>query len=81
MMNFKDNELTEEELSEIYAGLSQGKFDETLDKLSKEELKELKDNVNERELTEEELDNVKAGIPKEMVDEMIEKNSDLFRHR
>ena len=81
MVNYKDDELTQEEIDEIYAGISQGKVDEMLDKLGKEELKDLKEKVNERELSLNELDNVMAGIPQEMVEKVVEDNLDIYRSR
>lgn len=79
-MAYKDIELTEEELMEVTAGIKEGKTEEILEKLSKEELNQFKSIVTqERELNLEELDNVKAGIPQEMVDEVKEANNNLFR--
>lgn len=79
-MAYKDIELTEEELMEVTAGIKNGKTEEMLNKLSKEELEQFKDNITqERELNLEELDNIKAGIPQEMVDEFKESNNNLFR--
>lgn len=77
-MAYKDEELTEEELKEVTAGIIEGKTDEMLDKLSKHELIQLKDNY-ERELSIDELDNVKAGIPQEMVEEITKENEEIFR--
>lgn len=79
-MSYKDNELTEEELREVTAGIKNGNTDEMLDKLSKPELEQFKEVISqERELSLDELDNVKAGIPREMVEEIKEQNKDLFR--
>lgn len=78
-MGFKDEELTEEELKEVTAGIRNGLTDEMLGKLSKPELKQFKEVIIERELSLDELDEVKAGIPEELVEEMKEKNSNLFR--
>lgn len=79
-MAYKDIELTEEELMEVTIGIKNGKTQEMLNKLSKEELEQFKDNITqERELNLEELDNIKAGIPQEMVDEFKELNNNLFR--
>ena len=80
MSNFKDGELTEEELRELTAGVNNGRSDEMLDKLDKRELEELKNSISqERELSLEELFNVKAGMPQEMVEEVKEENANLFR--
>ncbi len=79
MLNFKDGELSEEELKTVKAGIEEGKIDETLNLMDKPELSTLKEKIIDRELTFEELDNVKAGIPKEMVEEMKEKNKDIFK--
>lgn len=81
MSNFKDGELTEEELKEVIAGIRNGHTDEMLDKLDKSELEQFRDFTQERELSIEELSNVKAGIPEEMVEKMKEENSNLFRNR
>lgn len=79
MLNFKDGELSEEELKSVKAGIEEGKIDETLNLMDKPELSTLKEKIIDRELTFEELDNVMAGIPKEMVEEMKEKNKDIFK--
>lgn len=79
-MSYKDEELTEEELREITAGIKNGKTDKMLDKLSKSELEQFKEVVSqERELSLEELDNVKAGIPQDMIEENKKQNEDIFR--
>ena len=77
-MAFKDDELTMDELMEVKAGIKEGKTDEMLNKLSKPELQDLKENI-ERELSIEELDNIKAAIPKEMIEDNIKENKDIFR--
>ena len=79
-MAYKDEELTEEELKEVTAGIKDGNTKEMLDKLSKSELVQFKEVINkERELSLSDLDNVKAGIPKEMVEELKNENKDIFR--
>ena len=78
MINFKDGELTEEELKEVKAGIISGKVDETLDLMDSNELKELKEKVVEKELSFEEMDRVKAGMPQNAVDEYLKNNKDLF---
>ena len=79
MINFKDGELSEEELKEVKAGILKGNVDETLDLMDKPELTTLKEKIEDKELTFEELDNVKAGMPSKVVEEEKEKNSELFR--
>ena len=78
-MAWKDEELTEEELKNVKAGITSGKVDETLDLMGKEELSELKEKIEDKELTFDELDNVKAGMPQDAVDKYKEENSNLFR--
>jgi len=86
-MAFNDGELTEEELMEVTAGITAGKTDEMLSKMSQAELTQLKQTVQkavqpqERELTGDELFNVKAAQPPEMVEEMLQGNPDLFRKK
>ena len=84
-MGYKDKELTEEELKEVTAGILNGRTDEMLDMLSKEELIDLKEEIvkdieksKDRELSLDELFNVKAGIPKEVLDMEIDQNSNSF---
>lgn len=77
-MNFKDEELTEEELREVTAGIKKGNTNKMLDLLGKQELEQLKDKV-EKELSLDELDNIKAGMPQEMIENNKEKNKDIFR--
>lgn len=77
-MAFNDEELSLEELTEVKAGIKEGKTDEMLNKLSKPELVQFKETI-ERELTLDELDNVKAAIPNELVEEMKNNNENLFR--
>lgn len=80
MSEFRDVELTEEELKEVTAGTINNGTDKVLDKLDKSKLEQIRRTIEvERELSFEELTNVKAGIPKEMVEETIEENSNLFR--
>ena len=56
-----------------------------LNKLSKEELTDLKKEVTkdvefskDRELSLDELDNIKAALPKELLDIELQKNQDIF---
>ena len=79
MINFKDGQLSEEELKSVKAGIMSGNIDETLDLMDKPELATLKEKIEDKELTFEELTNVKAGMPKNAVDEYLEKNPDLFK--
>ena len=78
-MAWKDDELTEEELMSVKAGITSGNVDETLNLMGKEELGNLKEKIEDKELTFDELDNVKAGMPQDAVDEYKEENSNLFR--
>lgn len=77
-MAYKDEELTEEELREVTAGIVDGKTDEMLDMLSKPELNQFK-TVVEKELSLDELDNIKAGIPEDLIEENKNENNDIFR--
>lgn len=79
MLNFKDGELTEEELKTVKAGIEQGKIDETLDLMDKPELSQLKEKISDKELTFDEMDRVKAGMPSDVVDKYTEDNKDIFR--
>ena len=78
-MNFKDGELTEEELMTVKAGIEKGKIDETLNLMDKPELTTLKEKIIDKELTFDELDKVKAGMPIETVNEYTENNKEIFR--
>lgn len=77
-MNFKDGELSEEELKAVKAGMANGNIDNILNNFDKKELEELK-NEFDKELSLEELDNIKAGMPQEAVEEITKENEDLFR--
>ena len=79
MENFKDGNLTSEELLDVKAGIMSGEIDDTLNKMDTGELKQLSEKIKDKELTFEELDSVKAGMPQEKVEKYINANSDLFQ--
>ena len=78
MINFKDEELTDEEIKEVKIGIISGKVDETLDLMGSEELKELKDKIVDKELTFDKKNNDKTDKQVNKVDEYLKNNKDIF---
>ena len=50
-MEWKDNELTDEEIEIVKNGINSGKIDETINLMGKEELSQLKERIVDKKLT------------------------------